>query len=74
MVNLALLRKGRKPRRNRLKRARVRGSVKKAKPPIFGMIQCSGDVVIRMLKNVKQATIKPLIEQFIKPAGTLSVY
>ena len=34
------------------------------------MIQRSGDVVIRMLENVKQATIKPLIEQFIK-AGTL---
>jgi transposase-like protein len=34
------------------------------------MIQRSGDVVIRMLENVQQVTIKPLIEQFIKP-GTL---
>ena len=34
------------------------------------MIQRSGDVVIRMLENVKQVTIKPLIEKFIKP-GTL---
>ena len=34
------------------------------------MIERSGDVVIRMLENVKQATIKPLIKQFIK-AGTL---
>jgi len=34
------------------------------------MIQRSGDVVIRMLEDVKQVTIKPLIEKFIKP-GTL---
>jgi transposase len=33
------------------------------------MIQRSGDVVIRMLENVKQVTIKPLIEQFIKPGA-----
>jgi len=31
------------------------------------MIQRSGDVVIRMLENVKQATIKPIIEKVIKP-------
>ena len=31
------------------------------------MIQRSGEVVIRMLENVKQVTVKPLIEQFIKP-------
>lgn len=34
------------------------------------MIQRSGDVVIRMLENVKQRTIKPLITKFIEP-GTL---
>lgn len=34
------------------------------------MIQRSGEVVIRMLENVQQTTIKPLIQQFIKP-GTL---
>lgn len=33
------------------------------------MIQRSGDVVIRMLENVKQVTIKPLVEQFIKPGA-----
>jgi transposase-like protein len=31
------------------------------------MIQRSGDVVIHMLENVKQATIKPIIEKVIKP-------
>jgi len=42
----------------------------KEKPPIFGMLQRGGRVVIRMLANVKQATIRPLIEATIAP-GTL---
>jgi transposase-like protein len=40
------------------------------KPPIFGMLQRGGQVVIQMLANVQQATIKPLIEHTIQ-AGTL---
>ncbi len=51
----------RKPRRRRLKGARGRGTLAGEKPPIFGMIQRSGQVVIRMLDNVKQATLKPLV-------------
>ena len=31
------------------------------------MIQWGGAVVIRMLENVRQATIRPLIERFIAP-------
>jgi len=42
----------------------------KEKPPIFGMIQRGGEVVIRMLANVQQATIGPLIERTIAK-GTL---
>ena len=42
----------------------------KEKPPIFGMLQRGGEVVIRMLENVKQVTIKPLIDQMIAK-GTL---
>jgi len=52
---------GRPPRRRRLKGARGRGTRATEKPPIFGMIQRSGEVVVRMLDNVRQATIKPLI-------------
>lgn len=37
---------------------------------MFGMIQRSGEVVIKMLSDVKQKTIKPLIESTIK-VGTL---
>ena len=61
---------GRKARRNRLKGARGRGTLASEKPPIFGMIQRNGDVRIEMLKNVQQATIRPIIEQTVK-AGTL---
>ena len=39
--------------------------MEKEKPPIFGMIQRGGEVVIRMLADVKQATIGPLIRSTI---------
>lgn len=60
-----VLETGRKGRRNRLKGARGRGTLEKEKPPIFGMIQRSGEVVIRMLANVQQTTIAPLIQSTI---------
>jgi len=53
-----------------LKGERGRGTLAKEKPPIFGMIQRSGAVVIRMLENVKQVTIAPLIRATIA-AGTI---
>ena len=34
------------------------------------MIQRGGQVVLRVLDNVRQVTIQPIIEKFIKP-GTL---
>jgi transposase-like protein len=61
---------GRPPRRRRLKGARGRGTKATEKPPIFGMVQRSGEAVIRLLDNVQQATIKPLILQTVA-AGTL---
>jgi transposase-like protein len=39
--------------------------LEKEKPPIFGMLKRTGEVVIRMLANVQQATIKPLIRATI---------
>jgi transposase-like protein len=36
------------------------------KPSIFGMIQRGGQVRILMLPNVKQVTIKPIIEQTVE--------
>jgi len=44
-----------------LKSARGRGTLEKEKPPVFGMIQRSGRLILRMLENVKQKTIEPLI-------------
>jgi transposase-like protein len=37
----------------------------KEKPPIFGMIQRTGEVLIRMLADVKQVTIGPRIREAI---------
>lgn len=62
--------KGRKGRRNRLKGCRGRSTLAKEKPPIFGMIQRGGEVVIHMLENVQQTTIEPIIKETIL-AGTL---
>ena len=52
---------GRPPRRRRLKGARGRGTLAGDKPPVFGMIQRGGLLVINMLSNVKIATIEPVI-------------
>jgi transposase-like protein len=61
----AVRRKGRPGRRRRLKGERGRGTSEKEKPPILGMIRRSGQVVIRMLADVKQVTIAPLIRRTI---------
>ena len=56
----AVAAKKRKGRRNRLKGSRGRGTLEKEKPPILGLIQRNGEVVLKMLANVQQATIKPV--------------
>jgi len=63
-------RKKRKGRRRRLKGKGGRGTMKKERPPVFGMIERGGQVVINLLDNVKQKTIEPLIKDTIDP-GTL---
>ena len=45
-----------------MKGAPGRGTLEKEKPPILGMIQRGGQVVLKMLANVQQMTIKPIIE------------
>ncbi len=62
---------GRTGRRRRLKGARGRGTLAKEKPPIFGLLQRDGAVVIQMLPNVQQATIQPIILGTVKPGSQL---
>jgi transposase len=38
-----------------------RGTLDKDKPPVLGLIRRGGQVVLRMLANVRQTTIKPVI-------------
>ena len=45
--------------------------MEKEKPPVFGMIQRTGEVVIRMLADVKQKTIVPLVRATITPGSTV---
>jgi transposase-like protein len=54
-----------------LKGAPGRGTLEKEKPPIFGMIQRNGEVILRMLANVQQATIRPWIRRFIAPGSVV---
>jgi transposase-like protein len=62
--------KGRKGRRRRRKGKAGRGTLEKEKPPVFGMIERGGQVVIHLLANVKQKTIEPLMKDTIA-SGTL---
>jgi transposase-like protein len=62
---------GRKGRRRRLKGARGRGTLAGEKPPVLGLIQRDGEVCIRMLPNVQQATIKPVITASVQPGTTM---
>ena len=62
--------KERKGRRRRLKGKAGRGTLEKERPPVFGMMQRGGQVVINLLANVKQKTIEPFITDTIV-AGTL---
>jgi len=57
--------KGRAGRLRRLKGQRSRSTLAKEKPPIFGVFQRTGEVVIWMLENVRQVTIGPLIKRTI---------
>jgi transposase len=42
--------------------------LEKDKPPILGLIQRGGAVLLHMLPNVQQATIKPILTEAVAPA------
>ena len=48
--------KGRTGRRRRRKGKGGRGTMEKERPPVFGMMERGGQVVIHLLANVKQKT------------------
>lgn len=56
---------GRKGRRRRLIGKRGRGTLDGDKPPVLGLLQRNGDVMIKMLPNVQQTTIQPVITSTI---------
>jgi len=59
--------KGRPGRRRRRKGQGGRGTLEKERPPVFGMIQRGGQVVINLLANVQQKTIEPFITDTSDP-------
>src|SRR3954454_10077018 len=54
--------RGRPGRRRRLRGAPRRATLAKDKPPILGLLQRGGEVVLRTLADVRQVTIRPVIE------------
>ena len=63
--------KNRRGRRRRLKGAPGRGTLEKEKPPILGLIERGGQVVMRMLPNVQQKTIKPIIDAVVRTGSLI---
>lgn len=61
----AVLQAGREPRPRRLKAAPGRGTADKDKPPVLGMIARGGLLVLELLPNVQQVTIKPHILEHV---------
>jgi transposase-like protein len=59
--------KGRKGRRRRLQGPCGRGTLAKERPPVLGMMQRGGQVVLNLLANVQQKTIEPFIKDTIVP-------
>jgi ISXO2-like transposase domain len=68
----AVSQQGRAGRRQRLKGARGRGTLSTEKPPVFGLLQRGGEVVIHMLDNVQQKTIQPIITRLQQLSGCLN--
>ena len=66
----AVAKKGRLGRRRRLEGAPGRGTAAKDKPPVLGLIQRGGQVILRMLSDVRQRTIEPVITGAVA-AGSL---
>ncbi len=48
-----------------------RGTLATEKPPVFGLIQRGGEVVIHMLQHVQQKTIQPMIARVVAQGSTL---
>ncbi len=62
---------GRKGRRRKLRGKRGRGTLAGEKPPVLGMLQRSGEVVIHMVPNVQHVTIKPIITKTVEPGSMI---
>lgn len=55
----------RQGRRRRLKGERGRARADKAKPPVLGMLERAGQILLTLLGNVQQKTLHPVREHFI---------
>jgi transposase-like protein len=62
---------GRKGRRRKLRGRRGRGTLEGEKPPVLGMLQRNGEVVIQMVPNVQHVTIQPIITETIVPGSLI---
>jgi len=62
---------GRPGRRRRLKGKRGQGALADEKPLVLGLVQRDSEVVLRMLPNVQQVAIKPVITETVAPGSLI---
>jgi hypothetical protein len=67
----AVLKLGRPGRRRKLRDKRGRGTLEGEKPPVLGMLERNGAVVIQMVPNVQQVTIQPIITETVTPGSLI---
>ena len=41
------------------------------KPPVFGMLQRNRSVIMRVLANVRQTSIEPIVERFVRKGSSV---
>lgn len=58
---------GRAGRRRKLRGARGRGTLAKECPPVVGLVERGGHLVIRLVPDVQQATLEPLVTAWVLP-------
>ena len=61
---------GRPPRKRGLKR-KGRGSWDVDKPPVIGFVRRNGGIRLEVTKNVRQETIKPLVQSYVEQGSTV---
>jgi transposase-like protein len=62
---------GRPPRRRRLHGPPGRSTLAQERPPIFGAVQRRGPILLEMLPDLQQFTLRPLFAETVQPGSRI---